>query len=219
MLDKIDNLPFVNQKNASRLMMAMHIAGAIGLSIEATRELFQLLTPFNLLATAAIVLHFESNKGLKYGLFILITFLTGFFVEVAGVQTGLIFGEYSYGQTLGYKVFDVPLAIGLNWVVLIYCTGQQAKRIFQSPMLRIVSAALMMTLLDFLIEPVAIAYDFWSWEAVSIPIQNYGAWFLISAVLHFVFNKLMPESNNPLAIKILYIQAIFFLILNFIPIG
>jgi len=86
-------------------------------------------------------------------------------------------------------------------------------------MLRIVSAALMMTLLDFLIEPVAIAYDFWSWEAVSIPIQNYGAWFLISAVLHFVFNKLMPESNNPLAIKILYIQAIFFLILNFIPIG
>ena len=179
-----------------------------------------MLTPFNLLATAAIVLHFESNKGLKYGLFILITFLTGFFVEVAGVQTGLIFGEYSYGQTLGYKVFDVPLAIGLNWVVLIYCTGPTSqKNIPQAQCSESVSAALMMTLLDFLIEPVAIAYDFWSWEAVSIPIQNYGAWFLISAVLHFVFNKLMPESNNPLAIKILYIQAIFFLILNFIPIG
>lgn len=216
MLDKIVNHPFVNQKNAFRLMMAMHIAGAVGLSLEETREIFQVLTPFNLLATAAVALHFEANKGLKYGLFIFITFLTGFFVEVAGIQTGLIFGEYSYGQTLGYKVFDVPLAIGLNWVVLIYCTGQQAKRIFKSPILRVVSGALLMTLLDFLIEPVAIKYDFWSWESISIPLQNYGAWFLISALLLILFNKLMPNSKNSFAIKLLYIQVGFFLVLNFL---
>lgn len=216
MLDKIDNLPFVNQKNAFRLMMAMHIAGVIGLSIEETRALFQLLTPFNLLTTAAIVLHFESNKGLKYGLFILITFLIGFFVEVAGVKTGLIFGEYSYGKTLGYKIFDVPLAIGLNWVVLIYCTAHQTRQIFDKLWARVILGATIMTLLDFIIEPVAIAYDFWNWETITIPIQNYGAWFIVSALLHLLFNKLMPDSNNSLAIKLLYIQAGFFVLLNFI---
>lgn len=216
MLDKIDKLPFVNQKNAFRLMLAMHIAGVIGLGMEETRELFQILTPFNLLATAAIVLHFESNKGLKYGLFILLTFLTGFFVEVAGVETGLIFGEYNYGQTLGYKVFDVPLAIGLNWIVLIYCTGHLAKQIFNNLWARVISGAAIMTLLDFIIEPVAIAYDFWSWDSAVIPLQNYGAWFLISTFLLILFNKLMPESNNPLAIRLLYIQVGFFIVLNFI---
>lgn len=216
MLDKIDKLPFVNQKNALRLMLAMHIAGVIGLSIEETRELFQTLTPFNLLATAAIVLHFESHKGMKYGLFILITFLTGFFVEVAGVETGLIFGAYNYGETLGYKMFDVPLAIGLNWVVLIYCTGHQTKRLFNNLWARVISGAAIMTLLDFIIEPVAIAYDFWSWESVTIPIQNYGAWFLISAFLLILFNKFIPDSNNTLATRLLYIQAAFFIVLNFI---
>ncbi|MBO3699984.1 carotenoid biosynthesis protein [Roseivirga sp. E12] len=216
MLDKIDALPFVNQKNAFRLMLAMHTAGVIGLALPETRELFQLLTPFNLLATAAIVLHFEKAKNARYGLFITITFLVGFFVEVLGVSTGMIFGEYNYGGTLGIKFLDVPLAIGLNWVILIYCTGLQSKKLFESLPLRIVMGALMMTILDLLIEPVAISYDFWSWETVSIPLQNYGAWFLISAALHLLFNRLLPDSNNSLAIRLLYIQAGFFLILNFI---
>ncbi|OEK02988.1 hypothetical protein BFP97_16305 [Roseivirga sp. 4D4] len=216
MLDKIDSLPFVNQKNAFRLMLAMHVAGAIGLAVDETRELFQWLTPFNLLATAAIVLHFESEKGLKYGLFIILTFLIGFFIEVIGVSTGQIFGTYSYGETLGYKVLDVPLAIGLNWVVLIYATAQLSKTLFSSLIARVVMGAGLMTAIDYFIEPVAIAYDFWSWESAAIPLQNYAAWFLVSAVLHVLFQKLMPNSNNSLTIRLLYIQVGFFIVLNFI---
>lgn len=198
------------------LLLAMHIAGLVGLSIESSRALFQTLTPFNLLATAAIVLHFESHKSKGYGLFILVTFLVGFFVEVLGVKTGVIFGEYAYGKTLGLKVLEVPLAIGLNWVVLIYCTAQLSRRLFKNLFLRIIFGASLMTVLDFLIEPVAIAYDFWSWESVAIPIQNYVAWFAISCVLQLLFNRLMNDSNNSLALRLLYIQVGFFLILNFI---
>lgn len=216
MLDKIDSLPFVNQKNAFRLMLAMHVAGAIGLAIDETQALFQWLTPFNLLATAAIVLHFETEKGLKYGLFIALTFLIGFFIEVIGVTTGQIFGVYSYGETLGYKVLDVPLAIGLNWVVLIYATAQLSNSLFNGLLMRVGTGAALMTAIDYLIEPVAISYDFWSWETAAIPLQNYAAWFLISAVLHVLFQKLMPNSNNSLAIRLLYIQVGFFIVLNFI---
>jgi len=216
MLDKIDRLPFVNQKNAFRLMLAMHVTGAIGLAIDETRDLFQWLTPFNLLATAAVVLHFESEKGLRYGLFIILTFLIGFFVEVIGVSTGQIFGVYSYGETLGYKVLKVPLAIGLNWVVLIYATAQLCNSLFKNLLARVGTGAALMTVIDYLIEPVAISYDFWSWESVAVPLQNYAAWFLISAVLHIVFQKLMPNSNNSLAIRLLYIQVGFFIVLNFI---
>jgi uncharacterized membrane protein len=38
-------------------------------------------------------------------------------------------------------------------------------------------AALLMVALDVLIEPVAVALDFWQWENAVIPIQNFVMWF------------------------------------------
>ena len=216
MLNKINNLPFINEKNAFYLLLAMHIAGVVGLSLEQTQDLFKALVPFNLLATAAILLHFEKNKNTNYGLFILITFLVGFFVEVLGVKTGDVFGVYSYGSTLGFKIFDVPLAIGLNWVVLIYCTAHLSRKITKSVVVQVIIASLFMVAFDLLIEPVAINFDFWSWELINIPIRNYIGWFVVSLLLQTLFHFLMKPTNNSLAIRLLYIQVGFFLVLNFI---
>ena len=206
----------INPKNASRLLLAMHIAGAIGLAVPESREFFQMLTPFNLLATAAIVFHFEEHKTPPYILLIIVTFLAGYFVEVAGVSTGAIFGEYSYGATLGFKLWEVPLAIGLNWAVLIYATGLLSDKLPVHKVLRAAIGGLLMVGLDLMIEPVAIKLDFWSWASESIPLQNYIAWFLISFVLHGFYQVLPFSKNNQLAIKLLYIEAMFFLSLNFI---
>ena len=46
--------------------------------------------------------------------FSLITFVISMFFEIIGVATGLPFGSYSYGSNLGWKVFNVPIAIGMN---------------------------------------------------------------------------------------------------------
>lgn len=216
MLQKIDDLPFVNERNAFFLLLAMHIAGAIGLSLEASRALFQFLTPFNLLATAAILLHFEKHKKPGYFIFIGITFLLGYSVEVLGVTTGWPFGNYAYGSTLGYKVFEVPLAIGLNWVILVYSAAHLTHKLFQNIWLRILTGALIMTILDVIIEPVAIEYDFWNWTEISVPTSNYIGWFAVSALLQFIFQIVVKESNNSLAIRLLYIQIGFFALLNFI---
>lgn len=216
MLEKIDELTFVNQKNALALLVAMHMAGVIGLSIESTREIFQLLTPFNLVATAAIVLHFEEFKNKTYFGFIFMCFAIGFGVEVAGVATGIIFGEYSYGPTLGYKLFDVPLLIGVNWIVLSYCTRMAAQRFLTQPLLIALLASAMMVVLDFFIEPVAIKYDFWAWSNESIPLQNYFAWFITSFIIQLIGFKIAPNLNNQLAIKLLVVEVLFFVALNFI---
>lgn len=216
MLKQIVESRHINPTNAFRLLLAMHIAGAIGLAIPATRDLFQLLTPFNLLATAAIIFHFEERKTANYVLFILATFLVGYGVEVAGVHTGIIFGEYSYGATLGFKLFEVPLAIGLNWAILIYATGMTSDKLPLPGVVRALVGATMMVLLDLLIEPVAINLDFWTWAAQTIPLRNYLAWFLLSFALHLFYQFLPFSKNNPLAIRLLCIQALFFLILNFI---
>lgn len=216
MLKQILESRHINPTNAFRLLLAMHIAGAIGLAIPSTRSLFQLLTPFNLLATAAIIFHFEEKKTPNYILLIVITFLAGYLVEVAGVATGVIFGEYSYGATLGFKLFEVPLAIGLNWAILIYATGITSDKLPLPKALRAVAGATMMVMLDLLIEPVAINLDFWSWAEEDIPLRNYLAWFLLSFILHLFYQLLPFSKNNPLVIRLLCIQALFFLLLNFI---
>ncbi|WP_420388455.1 carotenoid biosynthesis protein [Roseivirga sp.] len=216
MLPQIDRLPFVNQKNAFYLILAMHLAGAIGLSFPQTRELFQMLTPLNLLATAAIVLHFEKEKSVRYILFIMTVFLMGFFVEVAGVKTGAIFGYYTYGPTLGPKFLDVPLAIGINWVILIYSTNLLARNVTKSKYYPILLGAVLMTAIDIIIEPVAVKFDFWTWESSYIPIRNYVGWFVASLIMHSFFTFFMPKANNPLAIRLLYILIGFFIALNFI---
>ena len=47
----------------------------------------------------------------------------GFFVELLGVKTGLIFGNYHYGATFGAKWQDVPYLIGLNWAAMVFYTS------------------------------------------------------------------------------------------------
>lgn len=216
MLKQILESSHINPTNAFRLLLAMHIAGAIGLAIPVSRDFFQFLTPFNLLATAAIIFHFEEKKTANYIVLIIVTFLVGYAVEVAGVHTGIIFGEYSYGRTLGIKVFEIPLAIGLNWAILIYASGLASDRLPIPKVLKALAGAIIMVALDFLIEPVAVKLDFWSWTLESIPLRNYLAWFLISLILHLFYQFLPFSKNNPLAIRLLCIQVLFFLILNFI---
>ena len=208
------SLPYKNwQKGLLVLMAATYLAGLIGLQFSFTLPYFQALTPFNLLLSAAILLSFHTDWNRPFFLFCLISYLTGFFVEVAGVASGLIFGQYAYGATLGLKWWNVPLIIGLNWLMLIYCTGVICHNLRTHLVLKAALASGLMVLLDVFIEPVAIAFDFWSWDTPHIPIQNYIAWFVVSFFLHLLFFSLPFRKENPAA-KFLYLfQLLFFIIL------
>ena len=52
--------------------------------------------------------------------------------EILGVNYGLIFGDYIYLDNLGYKVFGVPVIIGVNWIILTYISGSFSNYIFQN---------------------------------------------------------------------------------------
>lgn len=201
------------QKGLLALMTATYLAGIVGLQLSFSLPYFIALTPFNLLLSAGILLAFHTDWSPSFLLFCLLSYFTGFFVEVAGVASGLIFGQYEYGETLGVKWWNVPLIIGLNWFMLIYCTGIIGARLRIPLVWKAAVASSLMVLLDLFIEPVAIAYDFWSWGTPQVPVQNYVAWFGISFCLHLLFYSLPFRKKNPAA-KLLYLlQLIFFLIL------
>ncbi len=178
---------------------------------------FILLTPLNLLISLAFMLWRHPQKNRDLLLFASLCYIAGFLVEMAGVQTGAIFGTYRYGEVLGPKVWGTPLMIGVNWVILVYASAASMNHWLgkKSRLLRIALAAAVMVLLDLLIEPVAVAFGFWTWEGGIIPIQNYVAWYVLAFGLIAVFYRILGDTINKVAIALLVLQFLFFGILNF----
>lgn len=195
-------------------LIVIHFFGALGLSYEPVQSYFLLATPLNLLITAVLLFAFHPQWNLAFGIFATVCFAVGYLVEVAGVQSGIIFGEYSYGPTLGLKVWDVPLIIGLNWLILVYSTGILAHRLTENMLLKSLIGSTLMVLLDFFIEPVAVALDFWEWASGDIPLQNYLGWFITALVLQFFFHLSRFEKHNRLAKYVIYVQLAFFIFLQ-----
>ncbi len=196
------------------VLIIVHLVGITGILIPDFRSQILVFTPANLLMSAGLIVAFAPKKNLALLGFVGIAFVTGILVEVLGVATGMIFGEYYYGATLGWKVADVPLTIGLNWLMLVLATGSIATALVSSKWLRVVLGASLMTGLDFLIEPIAIQLDFWHWPGGVIPIQNYLAWWVIAAFLHFCFQTLAVEKSNKMAYTLFGMQIVFFATLN-----
>ena len=140
--------------------------------------------------------------------------MIGYWIEVLGVRTLLVFGDYGYDTTLGIKVLDVPLMIAVNWLLLTYVCGSVCSRLPGQVFYKVMLAAALMVGLDYLIEPVAIAYDFWHWSTVTPPLHNYVGWFFVALGVQSLFFGLSFRKNNPLAASVLVIQSLFFLVLQ-----
>jgi len=195
-------------------ILVVHFFGALGLAYEPLRPYFQMATPLNLLITAVLLFSFHRQWNTSFYKFAFICFSVGFLVEVAGIHTGEIFGEYYYGPTLGFKVWEVPLIIGLNWLILVYCTGIVAQQFSKNLMVKSLAGSTMMVLLDFFIEPVAVSLDFWVWEGGHIPLQNYVGWFITAYFLQIFFHLSKFEKHNFLAKYVIYVQLGFFIFIQ-----
>ena len=196
-------------------LILVYIVGLIGHFFSSYKSSMLLLTPYILLLTGMIVLintYYHSHGKLL--IWSVSTYSITFFLEVLGVKTGLIFGNYEYGSTLGLKLFEVPLIIGFNWVLVILGSICAANLITEKRTLKIFYAAFFATLFDFVLEPIAIELDYWKWLNDIIPIQNYIAWFIIASLSAFLFFFLRIKVNNKLPLYYLIIQFIFLSVLN-----
>jgi putative membrane protein len=191
----------------------LHVVGVIGM-LSPFHEYFRLLTPLNLLTSALILLvnHRERNREmLWYSIFIM---ALGFLVEYIGVRFGIIFGSYAYGATLGPKLFNVPVIIGLNWLLVMYCIATLTDSLKIPTLLKIAAGTILAVSVDWLIEPVAMHFDFWTWKDGIVPFQNYVGWFFTSMVMQSGYHLLKVKAENKLALPYYFAQLFFFLILN-----
>lgn len=200
---------------AIAVLAILYAVGIVGIVLPLHPD-FVLLTPLNLLISLGLMLAFHRGWNINIIIFLIVSYLVGFGAELFGVQTGLLFGNYTYGRVLGPKLWGTPLMIGVNWVILAYASGVIANALLprQHWLLRAALAAALMVALDVLIEPVAMRYDFWSWADDTVPLRNYIGWFVVALPLLCIFTFTQPNARNKVAVALFIMQVVFFLMLN-----
>jgi bisanhydrobacterioruberin hydratase len=133
----------------------------------------------------------------------------GFAIEMMGVTTGFPYGPFYYGDSLGPKVAGlVPFLLPLSWVPLVLGAvaataslresgvGNRESRITlfttrysllpERSDLWILRAAVLLTLIDGVLDPGATSLGFWAWpEGGSyhgVPVTNYLGWLFSSTL-------------------------------------
>ena len=209
------SLAQLSDLKAGVLIVILHVVGVIGYLIPALNSYFLLLTPFNLLIVGLILSYFYRIHVSPSLIVLLLVFAIGLTAEIIGVQYGFLFGDYSYGSTLGLKILEVPFIIGVNWLVLTLSFGAVVKGYLKLPgLLSILLAAVLMVLLDILIEPVAIQYDYWSWVGGSVPLRNYIGWFIIAVIVQILIQNKRLHHLKRLGLLVVLSQLLFFIMLN-----
>ena len=205
---------------AQGLVLLFHITGFVGLAFSDDPSFYLRFTPLTLGLTALLLLWFQKGRDASFWGFCATVVLLGFGAEFVGVNTGKVFGHYTYGDTLGFKLFDqqpfrgVPPMIGLNWLVITYLGGMLTRYLPLGELACTLLAATLMVGFDACLEPVAGRFDFWHWTAGVIPFQNFRDWFIFACVLQMLFNRTTFSKRNPLVPLVYLTQLLFFFLLS-----
>jgi putative membrane protein len=194
-----------------KFLLIFYIVGLIGFVLPWTSALFIILTKWALLLNLGLLMRFHPFQANQRSLLVYIgIFVMGFMVELVGVNTGLIFGQYEYGDGLGIKFFNTPLLIGVNWLVLSYCWVAVLASVKIPAYVKALIGAGGMLVYDVVMEQSASVLDMWYWHSNMIPLQNYVAWFVIALAFQAVFYTFRVTHYNPLAKMVLVCQFLFF---------
>jgi bisanhydrobacterioruberin hydratase len=216
---------------ATTIAVIFHSIGFAGIVLF-DKELVASTSYLNLLLMFGLLVYTQPRQNLSFWIFLVSVVIIGIGVELIGTSSGLLFGDYEYGKTLGPSIANVPLIIGVNWFIIIYCCGISVQMLLERVVHRLAlknneapvklkalsivfDGAMLAVFFDWLMEPVAIELKYWTWKGDgAIPVFNYVCWFIISALLLFLFHRASFVKENKFAVNLLLIQAMFFLLLR-----
>lgn len=111
----------------------------------------------------------------------------GYVIETIGVTTGIPYGDFTYTDALGGKLFGlVPYLLPVSYVPLVIGAFAASWQFGTSIPVRIIYSTLLLILMDGVLDPGAAALGFWVWSEgglyYGIPLSNYFGW-LVSGLL------------------------------------
>ncbi len=201
-------------------IFAMYIAfliGALQFGMSAEIDRLSISTPYFLSAIYVLVIFALAANITKplIELFVF-AFFAGLLMEIIGVHTGLLFGNYHYTSLLGPAIMGVPIIIAFNWAFLIAGGILISDVLFKNRILQIASAVLLIVIFDVIMEPVAVKLHYWEWANNSIPLYNYISWAFVSLICVGYRHYRGLKINGMIFIHYYVAQTLFFGFLRFL---
>ena len=112
----------------------------------------------------------------------------GYVVETIGVVTGFPYGHFHYGDALGGRILGlVPYLLPVSYAPLVIgAVAASWRSELQNRALWILHSALLLTLIDGVLDPGAASLGFWVWPEggvyYGVPLSNYAGWLLSGAL-------------------------------------
>jgi putative membrane protein len=197
-----------------KFIIIFYVVGLIGFIVPFTRNIFQIITPLALLMCVYLLAIFNQKINTSGILTFIFIYFTGLIAEIIGVNTGYIFGNYSYGSSLGPRILGTPLIIGINWLFLAYTSTSLTDHFFSRPRLTLLIAPVMMVAYDIILERAASVMDMWYWELGSPPIKNYITWYIMGLLMVSLIKISGVKTKNPLSGVLLLSQFIFLFLVS-----
>jgi bisanhydrobacterioruberin hydratase len=202
------------QTEVLKFIIIYYLVGVAGFLIPVSRPVFEILIPFSVVINLFLVLLFHKPFDKVHIIVFVVVAVFTIAVEAIGTKTGILFGSYYYGSSLGVKIFQTPILIGANWLVLAYGATAIVRSVHALKKWVPFSAAALMVVFDFFMEPVAMKTDMWNWEGNVVPMQNYFMWFVISVIVVGVFELFNVKTVKPIAARLFWVQMMFFVVLR-----
>lgn len=194
--------------------IVFYMVGLVLFTVPITHEIFISITSFTLLLVIGIVFFFHKQWDTKTRIVFGAIMLLSFLLEMVGVSTGKLFGNYQYDNGLGIKIFNTPIIIGLNWLFLVYATQAIAIKMTKQKISIILIGSSLMVIYDLLMEYVAPTMNMWHFTTTYPPVENFVTWFLAAITFQTLLltSKINVENNT--GRSLFWIQMVFFMIIG-----
>ncbi|MDQ3159111.1 MAG: carotenoid biosynthesis protein [bacterium] len=140
------------------------------------------------------------QKGMAKGpLILLILGLFALVVEGVSIKTGLPYGDFEYGSSIGFKLFGlVPWPVAFAYPPILIGAFWSASKITKG-MWRVPLTALFALIVDVVIDPALTKMGIWVWESpgqfYGVPLLNFAGWLITGVVGAMILNYLWGEAE------------------------
>ena len=152
---------------------------------------------FSALIAAPSILQLLKDRCIFKGLMIYAAIaVVALIVENLAIITGFPYSHFSYGESLGWKIFHVPATLILTFPPLVIGSGYIANKISERYRIhkkihKILIATFVLVALDLVLDPGATLLGFWTWNNPGIdygvPWINYAGWILTGIITTAIF--------------------------------
>ncbi|PKL66692.1 MAG: carotenoid biosynthesis protein [Methanobacteriales archaeon HGW-Methanobacteriales-1] len=148
--------------------------------------------------------------GLKKSLILIITLsIYAFTIETLAIITGFPYSNFQYTELIGFKIlgytpYTVPFAYVPLFIGCFYLASLKSINKWKI----IILSTLMVLAADLILDPAAVALNFWSYQSpgffYGVPLMNFMGWiltgFLSSLISVYILSDHINDSNKPKAI-------------------